>query len=133
LLKFPCYIHSSGWGIATGLLPYSDSFRNHRRTSQRGLSADIVSTEFDSLLQSEVVKYLQKLIDHPKDFDAHTVALTASVGIRVIYGYEVERGDDPYVNIALQSANVFEDVTRAGAYLVDFFSPRKSNNSFSAH
>jgi hypothetical protein len=51
--------------------------------------------------------------------------LAVSNIMNVIYGYEVERDDDPILKIVEEGGKVLGNVTRRGPWLVDFIPARQ--------
>jgi tRNA G10 N-methylase Trm11 len=81
----------------------------------------MVQKDYTPMIQTEVAKYLRKLIESPEQFSTHSHAVATAIIMKVTYGYELEEDGDPLHKLVQETMDAFDDVTRPGVYLVDAF------------
>jgi cytochrome P450 len=99
--------------------PYNDRMRKFGRILHKALNRDVVLKDYASTISEEVQKLLQRLLESPDNFDVLVGRTTASVIMKVVYGYEVQGDDDKFVNLAKDHMRALMPVIRPGAWLVD--------------
>ena len=58
---------------------------------------------------------------------------TGGVILKITYGYDVQGSNDPLVNIAEAAVRGFSEASVPGAWLVDIFPTRESENQLMAN
>lgn len=93
------YISTStlfGMDLATGVLPYGDLLRQHRKMFHVGFSKE-ACREYQSMQLSKVHQFLENLISSPNQYPAHLKALSAAIIMAITYGYDPAPSKDPFV------------------------------------
>lgn len=93
------YISTSalfGMDFTTGLLPYGDLLRQHRKMYHVGFSKE-ASREYQPMQLSKAHQFVESLIDSPTQFPMHLKTLSAGIIMAVTYGYDPAPAKDPYV------------------------------------
>ncbi|KAG1750819.1 cytochrome P450 [Suillus lakei] len=92
------YISTSalfGMDFATGLLPYGNLLRQHRKMYHIGFSKE-ACLEYQSMQLSKVHQFLENVIASPTQYPAHIKALSVAIIMAVTYGYDPAPAEDPF-------------------------------------
>ncbi|QRV74366.1 cytochrome P450 family protein [Ceratobasidium sp. AG-Ba] len=101
-------------------LNYGPLLKRFRTMLQRALN-NRVSLDYTPLQQSEVVRFMRRLVDTPEGFMEHIHLMAASIAIRITYGHKVESANDPFVRSAEEIMEAFSDVSSPGKWMVNMF------------
>ncbi|KAI6025685.1 cytochrome P450 [Pisolithus orientalis] len=89
-----------GLDLNTGLLPYCDKWRLHRKMFNVAFSKQ-TSKKYQVAQMGKVHQFLVNLLSTPRDYPKHLVTLSTAIIMAITYGYEVAPKDDPFVtNVA---------------------------------
>ncbi|KIO14849.1 hypothetical protein M404DRAFT_928982 [Pisolithus tinctorius Marx 270] len=89
-----------GLDLNTGLLPYCDKWRLHRKMFNVAFSKQ-TSKKYQVTQMGKVHQFLVNLLSTPRDYPKHLVTLSTAIIMAITYGYEVAPKDDPFVtNVA---------------------------------
>ncbi|KAG1730688.1 cytochrome P450 [Suillus paluster] len=85
-----------GFSFNTGLLPYGDTFRMHRKLFHQVLRVE-ASNSYQDLYLRKAHELVVNLFDAPEEVERHLNTFAASLILAVTYGYETQPMDDPFV------------------------------------
>ncbi|KAI6025694.1 cytochrome P450 [Pisolithus orientalis] len=89
-----------GLDFNTGLLPYGDKWRLHRKMFNVAFSKQ-TSKKYQAVQMEKVHQFLVNLLSTPHDYPKHAATLSAAIIMAITYGYDVAPKDDPFVtNVA---------------------------------
>jgi hypothetical protein len=109
-----------GLGRGAAFTPYNDRLKRLRRLMHKVLTPDVVTMDFQPLIESEMKAYLSRLFLNPEHFVHHLRRMATSVIMNVVYGYHLDADDDPFARLVERVFQVLSICTRPGAFLVDF-------------
>ncbi|KAH7886701.1 CyP450 monooxygenase [Phlebopus sp. FC_14] len=95
-----------GWGFTTGLLNYSDKWRQHRRFHQQGFRPEAVLNWYPFQLQ-KVHTLLLNLLASPEQMVDHLDTFIASTIMAATYGYTTLPHKDPLLDIVNHAIVIF--------------------------
>ncbi|KAG8684478.1 hypothetical protein FRC08_013667 [Ceratobasidium sp. 394] len=101
-------------------MEYNPTLKYYRTLLQRALN-NRVALDYVPLQEHEVRRYMQRLVETPGNFMKHIHLLSASISIRMVYGYKVDSSDDRFVRAAEEVMAVFSDVLAPGRWMVEVF------------
>ncbi|QRV92859.1 cytochrome P450 family protein [Ceratobasidium sp. AG-Ba] len=78
-----------------------------------------VAKDYIPLQEQEVKKLMKRLVDQPEKFLDHVRLLSASIALRVAYGYTVKSFEDPFMQTAEKWAEGFSDFIQPWSYAVN--------------
>lgn len=104
----PCISTSTLFGMdfVTGLLPYGDLLRQHRKMYHVGFSKE-ACREYESMQLSKVHQFLENLIISPNQYPAHLKVLSAAIIMAITYGYDPAPAKDSFVLKVERFINIF--------------------------
>lgn len=85
-----------GLDFNTGLLPYGDQWRKHRKMFHLGFNKE-ACRKYQSMQLQKVRQLLGNLAVSPTQFHEHLKTLGASIIMTVAYGYNLTPAEDPFV------------------------------------
>jgi len=108
--KFPT---AEPYGIADGtlLMPYGDTWRLHRRIYHQAMNSE-VAVSYQPMQCTKARQLIVNLAEDPQRFSVHFHTYSTSIVMSIVYGYNIQPTNDPYVEYAEQG-------TRAIAKAVD--------------
>lgn len=106
-----------GWNFNMGLQPYTPAYRNARKLFHFGFNIH-TSDSYIPIQMREMTISLAKLLKRPEDFDDILRTTTATVIMKIAFGYEPKENDE-FVRIAEDAQLAMVSAARPGAYLVD--------------
>ncbi|KAG8788493.1 hypothetical protein FRC12_014494 [Ceratobasidium sp. 428] len=127
-----------GWDHDIIFMEYNPTLKYYRTLLQRALN-NRVALDYIPLQEHEVRRYMRRLIEAPENFMKHIHLrvwiyhagndmlltrgnrLSASIAIRMVYGYKVDSSDDKFVQAAEEVMAVFSDVLSPGRWMVEVF------------
>ncbi|EGO24791.1 hypothetical protein SERLADRAFT_349289 [Serpula lacrymans var. lacrymans S7.9] len=89
-----------GMDFNTGLLPYGDEWRLHRKLFHRSFRSEAAAT-YHELHLRKAHQLVLDLLNEPFEVERHVKIFSASVILAATYGYEVKPHNDPVV-VALE-------------------------------
>ncbi|KAI6122251.1 cytochrome P450 [Pisolithus croceorrhizus] len=95
-----------GLDFNTGLLPYGDEWRLHRKLSNVAFSKTN-SKKYEAVQMGKVHQLLVNLLSTPLDYPDHLATLSAAIIMAITYGYEVAPKDDPFVTNVIHLVELF--------------------------
>ena len=127
-----------GWDNGFALTQYGQRFREYRRIVHKFMGTRVQVQRYHSLEERETRKFLRQVLRSPERVAEHIrksvistrvgcdklircYRLAGSTILMLTYGYEVQEGDDPLVNLVDRATEQFSDATVPGAFLVDVF------------
>ncbi|KAG8214074.1 cytochrome P450 [Butyriboletus roseoflavus] len=99
------------YGIANGtiLMPYGDTWRLHRRIFHQAMNAEAASS-YRPMQCAKARQLVINLADNPRNFSASFHTYATSIIMSIVYGYNTEPTNDPFVHFA---ENGMEAITKA--------------------
>ncbi|CAE6356947.1 unnamed protein product [Rhizoctonia solani] len=88
----------TGWGNNTAFLPYGERWRKQRRMSHEVLHKK-ASEEFWPTMTKQSRRRLQRLLDHPEEYNEGFKCMAAYTLLSSAYGYEALSSNDELVGI----------------------------------
>ncbi|KDR67210.1 hypothetical protein GALMADRAFT_258606 [Galerina marginata CBS 339.88] len=107
-----------GWSYNTGVVPYGDEWRRHRKVYQQNFRLENIQQYYPLQLR-KVHEMLKGLLQTPEDFAKHNKKLSIAIPMQIMYGYEVESIDDPCISAADNSVNIGSPLLLPGANFID--------------
>ncbi|KAI0764993.1 cytochrome P450 [Fomes fomentarius] len=101
---------------------YGDGARRQRRLMVKALGPSAIPT-YHPLLEIETQALLNRLLDEPKEFEAHIRRYAGTLTLSVVYGYSVTSNDDPLINLAEECVDILSNhiASGGGIWAVDVF------------
>ena len=111
-----------GWQHATAMMPYTNTWKIHRKNITKIASTSTSISVFDRAQEAEAAHFLVNLLESPDHLFDHIRKEAGSVILKITYGYNTEaRGQDPFVDLASKTMEQFADATVPGRWSVDVF------------
>ncbi|CAA7261126.1 unnamed protein product [Cyclocybe aegerita] len=108
-----------GWEFSTGLLPYGEKWRKHRKLMHSAFhSTSFAQFKPDFLCASR--NLLNRILDYPDDIIANIRHMAGETIMSITYGINALPKNDPYIETAERSLRTLDAVV-PGAFLVDSF------------
>lgn len=101
-----CMNELFGLDFNTGLLPYGDEWRLHRKMFNLAFSKTN-SKKHEAVQMGKVHQLLVNLLATPLDYPDHFATLSAAIIMAITYGYEVVPKDDPFVANIVRLVELF--------------------------
>jgi hypothetical protein len=117
----------SGWIFI--LKPYAGTWRRHRRLFAQYLNPTSARAFFDKQTTAAHT-LLRSLLDTATEFQAHVRNAAADIILGIVYGYDIEPKDDPFVELAERSSKTTGQGALPGRYMVNIFPWCKSTLPF---
>ncbi|KAG1841703.1 cytochrome P450 [Suillus subalutaceus] len=104
----------------TGLLPYGDLWRQHRKMFHAGFNKE-ACRKYQSMQLQKVRQLLENLTISPTQFPVHLKTLAAAIIMTVTYGYDLALVEDPLVTKLDRIIDLFiREVGTERAALIEF-------------
>ncbi|WYZ44616.1 hypothetical protein EsH8_VII_001052 [Colletotrichum jinshuiense] len=111
-----------GWEQVTGMVPYGERFRIHRKNMSRIIGSKQVAAQYNKLQEAEVGHFLLHLLDDPKNLVDHIKREAGSLILKIVYGYTAEPfTKDPFLDMVGEAMDNFARAAVPGSFLVDVF------------
>ena len=111
---------SVGWKHATGILPYNETWKTHRKNVTKLASTSVSIKVFDKVQEAESAHFLLNVLESPDALFDHIRKEAGTVILKIIYGYNAEsHGRDPFVDLASTCMQEFAEASVPGKWLVD--------------
>ncbi|KAG7087487.1 hypothetical protein E1B28_013449 [Marasmius oreades] len=115
----PMTIDLMRWDWNIGLMRYNDWWRLHRRTFHQFFQPRALPEYYD--IQTERTTLLmQKLATSPQDFFQHIRNHSGGIILEIIYGYQLQAKNDPYIKLADDAWVGLKEAGNHGSFLVDY-------------
>ncbi|KAJ6267521.1 cytochrome P450 [Bipolaris maydis] len=112
-----------GWRHVTAMIPYSDTWKIHRRNIKNITSTATSLAEFDRIQETETAHFLANLLEAPERLLDHIRYETGSVILKIVYGYDYNRHEgDPLVDMAETTVAQFAEALVPGSQTPSFLS-----------
>ncbi|RDX44537.1 cytochrome P450 [Lentinus brumalis] len=110
----------AGFDWLIGMMRYGARWRKLRGVFHRCMNPNAI-VQYRPIQETEIKKYLLRLVEDPVKFYEHGRHLIGAIIIRVSYGLEVIGGNDKYIELAEDTMECFNTVFQPGRYLVQTF------------
>ncbi|KAF8442321.1 cytochrome P450 [Boletus edulis BED1] len=97
-----------GMDFNSGLLPYGNQWRLHRKLFNTALNKKAIS-RYKPISLSKARQLVENLFDEPEDFAKHCKTFATATIMAAIYGYEVARKNDPFVTKVEHLVGLFKE------------------------
>ncbi|KAJ6624514.1 cytochrome P450 [Mycena sp. CBHHK59/15] len=109
-----------GWKKGMALLYYgTPHFRRSRKYFHQLFGSPVNMARFHPIEADENRKFLQRLLESPKNFLSHIRQTASAVVMRITYGYIVKSEDDSILSLVNSVMDEFFVSIAPGAFLVD--------------
>ncbi|TFK68100.1 cytochrome P450 [Pluteus cervinus] len=119
-----------GWDWMLTPMRYGQDSIGQRKFLNRYLSASAVK-DHEHLLETEAIKFVQRLSETPKDFQNHTRLFACATIMMITYGHKVHDKHDQLIVLAEAANQSLEILKNVGAHPVDLF-PWRNGSKFVA-
>ncbi|KAK7048443.1 cytochrome P450 [Favolaschia claudopus] len=106
------------WDFTFGMKPHGERWRQERRLFHQHFRRDAIPN-YHPIQLKKTHGFLRNLLLTPEDFIDHIKTLSAGMIMAVVYGYEIEPANDPFVQLAEDGVRAFSDLVQPGAFLVN--------------
>ncbi|KAF8964376.1 cytochrome P450 [Flammula alnicola] len=107
-----------GWDFNTGLIPYGDLWRKHRRVYQQTFRP-VAALSYRPIQTRKVHDMLYGLLTSPDNFREHYRTVTAAIIMSTVYGHDISAKDDYFVSLAEAAVASLSSGTLPGAVVVN--------------
>ena len=116
------------------LLPYDDRFRWHRKNFHRVIGTRTSMSIYNPVEEIESHRFLKRVLVDPAELMKHirqygcssniglTLTFCSTAGaviLHISHGYEVKENNDPFIDLAERTLDIFSKATAPGAWMVD--------------
>ncbi|KAF9526842.1 cytochrome P450 [Crepidotus variabilis] len=108
-----------GYAESLVLMRYGPRFRTYRKHFSRYIGPNKPIQSLHPLVEQESRKFLRRTLENHKNLSGNLRKLAGGIILGLAYGYEVQDGDDQFINLIEQANNNFNKASVPGAYLVD--------------
>ncbi|KAJ3553206.1 hypothetical protein NM688_g3738 [Phlebia brevispora] len=118
----PCLVVAGemiGWDRALVLCRYSERLRIMRRMLAQFIGGRTQVAKFYDIINEETRRTLQRILRAPDELSEHIRKNAGAIILKIGYGYSVQDGRDPLVDIVDRSGQGFAASTPPGAFLAD--------------
>ncbi|KAJ3511033.1 hypothetical protein NLJ89_g4329 [Agrocybe chaxingu] len=108
-----------GWDTTNvSLMDYGDNWRRHRKVSQQHLNKRKTKS-YEPIQKRHLHKMLHRLLHSPEDFWQHSEVLSTAIIMDIMYGYQIDRLDDPANAAALKMLELGLPLVMPGGALMN--------------
>ncbi|KAI9571565.1 cytochrome P450 [Boletus coccyginus] len=97
----------------------NDRFRRYRKLFYRLFGSRNSVAVFHSIEAEETRRFLCNVLREPGDLANHIRSTASTIVLKVAYGYTVQEGKDPFVELAEKTMSMVSRLATPGAFLVD--------------
>ncbi|KAF4609943.1 hypothetical protein D9613_010304 [Agrocybe pediades] len=115
-----------GYAQTLVLMRYGQRFRTYRKHFSQYIGSPKPIQQLYPLVENETTHFLRRTLANPEDLLKHLRKLAGGIILRLTYGYQVQDGEDPFINLIEHANDNFNAATIPGAFPVDFFPSLKS-------
>ncbi|KAF9227074.1 cytochrome P450 [Gyrodon lividus] len=108
-----------GWGRGMIFVNNGEWFRSNRRLFHRLLGSRSSTAIFNPIEEEETRRFLRNVLEKPEALGTHIRTTAGAIILKVTYGYTVQAGQDPFVELADRAMENISLVLTPGAFLVD--------------
>ncbi|THU94571.1 cytochrome P450 [Dendrothele bispora CBS 962.96] len=116
----PMIVDLLGWDWNTAFIPYSESWRTHRRTFSHYFMSRKVH-EYHPIQRKEVLRLLKNLLNNPVNIREHARTYSGAIIVRITYGITLEKYMTYYSELAHHTMESFVEAGNHGVFMVDYF------------
>ncbi|EMD33615.1 hypothetical protein CERSUDRAFT_159814 [Gelatoporia subvermispora B] len=109
----------AGWTRGLLFTPYGSRFRDYRRAFSQAIGTRKHVKRYSALIEGETHKCMQRILRAPEKLEDHVRHTAGAIILMLSYGYEVQEGQDPLVELAEEGLDQFSQGSTPGAFLVD--------------
>ncbi|THV04288.1 cytochrome P450 [Dendrothele bispora CBS 962.96] len=117
---FPMLGELMGWKYSMGFIRYGQRWRSIRRLSHQLLGTPSKVKVFHGQVEVETHKFLKRVLGEPERLKDHLRKTAGAIILRMSYGYEVQEGPDPLVDLANRATEQASQALVPGRFLVNF-------------
>ncbi|EKM59173.1 uncharacterized protein PHACADRAFT_191492 [Phanerochaete carnosa HHB-10118-sp] len=107
-----------GWNKNFALMPYGDSWREHRKVFHRQFQPNAICN-YHAYMYKQARNMLGRLIAEPGALMRHLRFMAGATILRVSYGINAQPEHDHYLEIMEEAVHSLVEVGNTGAYMVD--------------
>ncbi|KAG2123752.1 cytochrome P450 [Suillus clintonianus] len=111
-----------GLSFNTGLQPYGDTFRMHRKLYHQSMRIEVTNSYQDLYLR-KAHELIVNLLDDSNKVEGHLNTLASSLIMAVTYGYETKPKDDPFVDTIQKIIHIISEVISPERAALQMFFP----------
>ncbi|KAG2117032.1 cytochrome P450 [Suillus discolor] len=108
-----------GWKTSLPLQPYGDRFRMFRRHFHKVMGTCAAVDIYNVIKEVETHRFLKRVLAKPDQLQEHVRRTVGAVILRISHGYEVQKNNDPFVNLANRVTTQASQGSAPGAFMVD--------------
>ncbi|KAH9976314.1 cytochrome P450 [Lactifluus volemus] len=108
----------TGWQWLVSIARYAEPYRMARKILDRGLRPGAVA-QYRPMQQSKTRILLTRLLEHPREWEAHFELMQGELILAMTYGYEPQGRTDRKVEVARKFSDFGSEVGLPGALLVN--------------
>ncbi|KAF9044364.1 putative CyP450 monooxygenase [Panaeolus papilionaceus] len=119
-VRMPMLVELMNWRFNLGLMRYGPNWRRHRKMFHDQFNANVV-VKYDDVQLGEVRKFLDRLLEEPKEFTHHIHHVFGAIIMGAVYGIKIDDSkDDPYVATIEGAMEGLAAAGVPGSFLVDY-------------
>ncbi|KAF5309807.1 hypothetical protein D9611_013581 [Ephemerocybe angulata] len=114
-----------GYSETLVLMRYGSRFRHYRKQFARYIGNGVVQDQHPLLIDFTQT-FLKRVLKEPDNLMAHLRKLTGGIILKITYGYDVQDGNDPFVDLIEGANESFNIASKPGNFMVDVFPSLKN-------
>ncbi|KAG7087478.1 hypothetical protein E1B28_013441 [Marasmius oreades] len=115
----PMFTDLMGWGWDFAFMRHTDWWRLHRRTFHQFFQPRVMPEYYD-IQRARSASLIQSLLTSPANFFQHVRTHSGGVILEIVYGYQIQGDNDPYVQLADDAVAGMRESFIHGSFLVDY-------------
>ncbi len=108
-----------GWGLTLTFLPYGPRFKLHRSALQTGFTKTAIAN-YRPIQEDEARRAVARILRSSDKWDFSLRRFASAIVLRIGFGVQVQRDDDPYIQIAIDANSATAQGGNPGTSLVDY-------------
>ncbi|KAF7760180.1 hypothetical protein Agabi119p4_10856 [Agaricus bisporus var. burnettii] len=92
---------------------YGDQSKRQRKLMHKAFATHVIPTYYP-LLETETRAFLRRLAADPSDYTRHTRRYAGGLTLSVVYGYEVQTGEDKFLQLAEECVDLLANHIASG-------------------
>lgn len=108
-----------GWGLTLTFMPYGPRFKLHRAALQTGFTKTAI-TNYRPIQEDEARQAVARILRATDKWDFSLRRFASAIVLRIGFGVQVKRDDDPYIKIAIDANSATARGGNPGTTLVDY-------------
>ncbi|KAF9237544.1 cytochrome P450 [Melanogaster broomeanus] len=108
-----------GWNKSLVLLQCGTHFKEYRKNLYHTIGKKSALEELHPVVEHQVHRFMQRLIDQPLDFSSHIRWMSGSLILAISHGYESQMEADSYLHTAETAIQFFSTTSMIGGSIVD--------------